>query len=344
MLCYTARSFSASAWDPSKLIPSTFPNSPSNQLQKLEWRVDSRTLFRGENLSVFDARKPQVPALQRGQNEDRIKEIYDTIVTEYYEKKNKEVPFLNALCLADHKSKLLLVDGQHRLEAYRRFSANFEQDFRISYFLVSCPEEEHVKKLFVNLNNHYKMDDIVVDTFFMDRRSYLIQFLRENYPLHLSTSRQPRFPNIFADDFSALVLKRFPEYDAEVIVEKVKEWNKEVGEYLQEEVPSFYEKAMNKQGFFLAYLSTKKPDMHKSLRVAKWEETFEDLSNDGHCYCCKRALKFPDFELGHKLARSKGGSCDISNLEVVCKLCNRSMGTTHMDDYKSTHWASRHTK
>ena len=293
------------SWDPSKLIPSTIPISLNNQLQMVEWRVDSRTLFRGENLSDFLARQPQVPSIQRGQNEDRIKEIYDNIVSEYYAKKTDEVPFLNALCVADHKNRLLLVDGQHRLEAYKKFSAHFDKDFRISYFVVSCPGEEHVKKLFVNLNNHYKMDDIVVDIFFMDRRAYLLQFLRENYPLHLSKSKKPRFPNVFPDDFVEFFLRLFPNDDAEVIVENVKRWNDDMGNTLRIEEPTLYATAKEKQGFFLGYLTRKKPDsLNKKLRKAKWEETFGDESNDGECYCCRTSLKFSAFHLGHKQARS----------------------------------------
>jgi 5-methylcytosine-specific restriction endonuclease McrA len=44
---------------------------------------------------------------------------------------------------------------------------------------------------------------------------------------------------------------------------------------------------------------------------------------------CENVMTPFNFEVGHNIPESKGGSNDISNLRPICFKCNRSMG----DDY-----------
>jgi hypothetical protein len=52
------------------------------------------------------------------------------------------------------------------------------------------------------------------------------------------------------------------------------------------------------------------------------------------CFCCKKAtIQINEFEAGHVLSEADGGSCEISNFRPICRNCNLSMGSMHMEDY-----------
>jgi 5-methylcytosine-specific restriction endonuclease McrA len=52
------------------------------------------------------------------------------------------------------------------------------------------------------------------------------------------------------------------------------------------------------------------------------------------CFCCKKiTIKIIDFEAGHVLSEFNGGSNEINNFRPICRNCNSSMGTMHMEDY-----------
>ncbi len=41
-----------------------------------------------------------------------------------------------------------------------------------------------------------------------------------------------------------------------------------------------------------------------------------------------------DWECGHVVSDAGGGETILSNLRPICIACNRSMGKTHMDEFK----------
>jgi 5-methylcytosine-specific restriction endonuclease McrA len=74
-----------------------------------------------------------------------------------------------------------------------------------------------------------------------------------------------------------------------------------------------------------------------AVRFALWNATFGEHQGSGTCQCCKRVVTQQAFEAGHIVAVSRGGSDSISNLRVICALCNRSMGNTNMDEFMARH-------
>ena len=84
-------------------------------------------------------------------------------------------------------------------------------------------------------------------------------------------------------------------------------------------------------------LSQSRSQSHSSLPAAMrfrlWNATFGERQGAGACYCCGREVTQQTFEAGHILARAQGGSDQLSNLRVICRSCNASMGTTHMDTF-----------
>jgi 5-methylcytosine-specific restriction endonuclease McrA len=49
---------------------------------------------------------------------------------------------------------------------------------------------------------------------------------------------------------------------------------------------------------------------------------------------CANKISVFDFEVGHNIPESKGGTLEIGNLRPICARCNRSMS----DNYTITEW------
>lgn len=71
----------------------------------------------------------------------------------------------------------------------------------------------------------------------------------------------------------------------------------------------------------------------KKLRNRVWANFFGE-ETEGVCWCCEESIEVDAWECGHILAAASGGKDHEANLRPVCRGCNRSMGTMHMDDFK----------
>ena len=72
----------------------------------------------------------------------------------------------------------------------------------------------------------------------------------------------------------------------------------------------------------------------KTVRIALWENHFTDDNAKGNCNVCRCEIKISNFEAGHIVSRAKGGSDNLSNLLPLCSLCNKSMGTENLLEFK----------
>jgi 5-methylcytosine-specific restriction endonuclease McrA len=70
----------------------------------------------------------------------------------------------------------------------------------------------------------------------------------------------------------------------------------------------------------------------KQRRNELWRRDCGD-SIHGSCAACEQEVSIDHWEAGHKQARARGGNDDLSNLVVLCKVCNRDMGVRHFDEY-----------
>lgn len=65
--------------------------------------------------------------------------------------------------------------------------------------------------------------------------------------------------------------------------------------------------------------------MNTDLKKACWE-TYTDFPHlqENLCFCCRvEKITAFNFELGHVIARNKGGDMNISNLRPICSKCNK---------------------
>lgn len=77
----------------------------------------------------------------------------------------------------------------------------------------------------------------------------------------------------------------------------------------------------------------KKKPISKALRMAVWQEYIG--IQEAYCYCCRIQKINPfRFQCGHNVAECKGGETTVENLRPVCDLCNSSMGTKNLEEFK----------
>jgi hypothetical protein len=76
-----------------------------------------------------------------------------------------------------------------------------------------------------------------------------------------------------------------------------------------------------------------KDKIPKALREQVWI-THVGKKFESKCYVrwCKNTITVFDFQSGHNVPESKGGSTDLRNLRPICSRCNSSMNDTYTID------------
>lgn len=82
----------------------------------------------------------------------------------------------------------------------------------------------------------------------------------------------------------------------------------------------------------------KKKKIPLAVRQAVWVKQFGRVFQH-KCFVswCHRILSCFDFEVGHNIPESKGGTLDLSNLYPICHQCNTGMG----NQYTILDWSNR---
>jgi len=71
----------------------------------------------------------------------------------------------------------------------------------------------------------------------------------------------------------------------------------------------------------------RKAKIPKALREQVWRNFIGDtFSSKCIVTWCVNSITVFDFEVGHNIPESKGGSLDLTNLRPICSRCNKSMG------------------
>lgn len=76
------------------------------------------------------------------------------------------------------------------------------------------------------------------------------------------------------------------------------------------------------------------PTNLKKKREQIWDLYKYTTDNCCRCWVCEVKLQHDNFECGHIIAKSRGGSSQIDNLIPLCGGCNKTMGTRNAREYK----------
>lgn len=81
---------------------------------------------------------------------------------------------------------------------------------------------------------------------------------------------------------------------------------------------------------------SKKKSIPKVLKDLVWITWIGDTIAVSKCLCCEtNEIRMNNFHCGHVLAEAEGGTLCVDNLKPICAPCNLSMGSMHMDDFKT---------
>jgi hypothetical protein len=71
-----------------------------------------------------------------------------------------------------------------------------------------------------------------------------------------------------------------------------------------------------------------------SVKLASWAHWIGLAVGETKCLCCNLiTIQQGNFEAGHIIAESNGGSTTKENLKPICSKCNKSMGSRNMNDF-----------
>jgi 5-methylcytosine-specific restriction endonuclease McrA len=77
----------------------------------------------------------------------------------------------------------------------------------------------------------------------------------------------------------------------------------------------------------------KKKQIPKAIREQVWlEYVGKKFETKCKVYWCKNKINCFNFDCGHNLPESKGGTLAINNLRPICRNCNLSMGSQYTID------------
>jgi len=79
---------------------------------------------------------------------------------------------------------------------------------------------------------------------------------------------------------------------------------------------------------------TKKEKISHALKVEVWNTYIGAEKGIGMCHCCQKKIDSKHFECGHIISEKNNGIANLNNLRPVCDLCNKSMGTKNMNDFR----------
>lgn len=76
----------------------------------------------------------------------------------------------------------------------------------------------------------------------------------------------------------------------------------------------------------------------QAVRRVVWNNYTGETEGNTKCYVgCGTVISQMSFECGHIVSENNGGKTVISNLRPICSLCNKSMGTRNLEDFKKTY-------
>lgn len=115
------------------------------------------------------------------------------------------------------------------------------------------------------------------------------------------------------------LLEESMKKEVQEIKEKYKQQKKEIKEK--------YKKNCTQQ--------TKRKTIPKALKNKVWDETFGASKGTAPCFVCETEIDSKNFECGHVVSEKEGGKTVLENLKPICGICNKSMGTLNLNDFKS---------
>jgi hypothetical protein len=153
-----------------------------------------------------------------------------------------------------------------------------------------------------------------------------IEVKEDNITKKVDAIRTQNIPEIIKDIVSKYDDNEKIEYVMNPLSGKITDFNQETCNGNKRVFPTIFEEQLQKNNN-----STKK-SLHDKVYLAEQSKLCNLSKKDNkihvNCFCCDIAIPLLDAmcQRGHNLPKSKGGSNDQHNIELICSNCNISMG------------------
>jgi len=320
----------------------------------------------------------QLPNVQRLLNSDHV----DHLVRDQIEEMSShgEFSMLQSITCADLDEKRYVLDGQHRIEAFKILkSQGYQLDFNIPVICYSVSSFDELQKYYLRINKHNPINPLEVSNDWVKYgKQFCTWFLGEYKTYMKQGEAKCNCPNINLDEMMSYikrynVFSRIPD-DMDILdfINQIKKLNAYMNEnsvqianaQIQSDFTNRISKCIKKNPLspcilgiwrrfewleiILYSLANKtrieditfskfalvRPKIGKQKRIDVWKKR-NGVNMNGVCYVCDEDMTFENMECGHIIPFFHGGGCEQTNLEPICKTCNRDMGILNLTDYKS---------
>jgi hypothetical protein len=281
--------------------------------------------------------------------EEKIKEHLNPVTPIYFCKLNR---------------KRFVIDGQHRLEVYKKLKELHNE--KICIVQIKVDNEQDIENYFQLINDQLPLPDvyrmredirnIILKTYDYFTKKYPKSF--HNKQKHKKANRPYMWDHVFMSQLTEIVsedseydvMNKFDVKNSQDLIELLENLNKKYSEQDLEFFkcsPKTIERIKKgKMTYFGLFnknwmdgitnfedLEPQKP-MTNALRFACWNKYIGKDIGKAKCWCCNNLdIWQQQFEAGHVRARNKGGKNVVTNLRPICSKCNREMSDTHMGNF-----------
>lgn len=332
--------------------------------------MDTDILAFTKSTKSFASLNYTLPAIQRPMEETKADDIYNGENAFYSVHKKYRIPNTISICLLLADNVEYLIDGQHRMRAYSRLSADFpEREISISIDHYTCATMENLDNIYkmVNTSTQNEISRMSVSAYKLKQE--VLEFFRQTFSQYLKPTTKPRAPSINLEvlaskldvpDLEKFKLSEFPKlaielnkFYAQTTLAQFKIWKIDtkhvelvqqctnqmfLGVYREYEwVDRIFEirelREFDPSTSFSALNHGNiavRQQITKKLRIAVWNNG----RSEQPCYCCGDTITCHNFHCGHIIPVSKGGKNVPDNLKPICSTCNLDMGTMNLEEYK----------
>ena len=318
----------------------------------------------------------EIPDIQRAQNNNTVVEIYVCENSYYMQYAKYCAPGTVSIAVSETTGRQYLVDGQHRMAAYKELTRAYPErvfDIYVDYYYYAGADDTQLEQIYKRVNTCQinPITELSIDEYKILRE--VATHMTQNFAKYIKCSPSPHRPNInigiFIDKlreskiirhlnicrgqqlvdlivdinrfYAATPDEMFIRWrvrDAAGITDKLRRESNQLylGLYANYEwIGRIIEAKLNNLDYSQLhhYSNTYRAKIPRHTRDVVWQRENGDKPT-GKCYCCQQPLRFNDFECGHIVAATLGGSCLPENLQPICRQCNRDMNTMNLDEYR----------
>jgi hypothetical protein len=318
----------------------------------------------------------EIPNIQRIHDKEKVSEICEYQI-EYF-KKHSRFNFLGVMIVNTiNRETFFIIDGQHRYLALKKLiDANYCPEIFIQLCIIDTEEELRANYNIVNQNTPLPQfpentdKNLVEDTYTHFLNKYDKMFKTSLRP------QRPFVNKVIFQEAIAFISNKFAIQTQGPIIKLIEDFNSMISEWDPSNYPRTKTitpkmlKLCEENKFFLGLYTGKMVDYcydwvremvkfktgeilksssssekeYKKKKIPPvkrkkiWENYIGNKASDV-CTCCRETeISMLNYDCGHIVAESEGGTLEISNLRPICKSCNSSMGTTNMKEYMKIHY------